>query len=398
MVNIVLASNTLNKRRKGKTIGTSLELEKGKNPKEFSRVAYMISETGMQQQYCLRWNNHKTNLLTVFSESFRNEDFTDVTLACEGGSFIKCHKMVLAACSGYFQNLFSDLPRKHYPVVVLKDIRYSEIQAILEYMYKGEVSITQEEVEPLLRVAEALKVKGLVGENNCRNRDDYNRSICTSSPYPGGAATGSGANPNTSRTLPNDVLGRERDRDDTDNPNAADNSPSNDNNASVNNEEKNDNEENFSPPHSTGIHQPFQKNACFYGKSAGNSDRSGNRIQLPFWSMTGLPIATPPTPHTAAAAILNNYHEAVAASNASLPPLRRKKLSSWSMNRDTPILRTVLGQGQADSSQPMSLVCHDSQDQEPQSNGPTTPQDLSYMNKVSGFMIPSLPCLVSAHL
>lgn len=92
-------------------------------------------------------------------------------------------------------------------------------------------------------------------------------------------------------------------------------------------------------------------------------------------------MATPPTPHTTAAAMLNScYEAAIAASNTSMPPLRRKKLSSFLMSRDTPILRTVLGQGQADSSQPMSLVCHsDGQDQEPQSNGPTTPQDLSYM-------------------
>ncbi|KAK9701533.1 CENP-B N-terminal DNA-binding domain [Popillia japonica] len=41
-----------------------------------------------------------------------------------------------------------------------------------------------------------------------------------------------------------------------------------------------------------------------------------------------------------------------------MSPLKRKKLSSLLMNRDTPILRTVLGQGQADSSQPVSLVCH----------------------------------------
>lgn len=337
----------------------------------------MISETGMQQQYCLRWNNHKTNLLTVFSESFRNEDFTDVTLACEGGSVIKCHKMVLAACSSYFQNLFSDLPCSH-PVVVLKDIRYSEIQAILEYMYKGEVSITQEEVEPLLRVAEALKVKGLVGENNCRNREDYNNSISTSSPYGvPGRENSTNAHSSITRTtsIPNDLSNNEN----NDNENNT-GSPSNN---TSNNDDKNENNENSSPPHSTGIHQSFQKNAYFYGKSS-NVDRSGNRIPLPIWPMTGLPMTTPPTPHTTAAAMLNSCYEAViAASNTSMPPLRRKKLSSLLMSRDTPILRTVLGQGQADSSQPMSLVCHDGQDQEPQSNGPTTPQDLSYMNKVS---------------
>lgn len=328
----------------------------------------------MQQQYCLRWNNHKTNLLTVFGELFRNEDFTDVTLACEGGSFIKCHKMVLAASSSYFQCLFSELPCRH-PVVVLKDVRYSEIQAILEYMYKGEVSITVEEVEPLLKVAEALKVKGLVGENNFRGRtpvEEYN-TISTSSSFgmPPVRSNSAGAHSNARQTpSPNDLRNNA-------NMNTPQNESSNtDNGNNTSGGSRSENNENSSPPHSTGIHQSFQKAPYLYGKS---SDRHGNRLSLPMWSMTGLPTATPPTPHTAA--MFNSCYEAViAASNTEVPPLRRKKLSSFKMNRDMPILRTVLDQGQADSSQPMSLVCHnDGQDQVPQSNGPTTPQDGSYL-------------------
>lgn len=335
----------------------------------------MISGTGMQQQYCLRWNNHKTNLLTVFGELFRNEDFTDVTLACEGGSFIKCHRMVLAACSSYFQCLFSEITCRH-PVVVLKDVRYSEIQAILEYMYKGEVSITQEEVEPLLKVAEALKVKGLVGENNYKGRtpsEEYN-TISTSTAF--------GLPPNRENNVNEQINLRQN----TPSPNDLSNNGSinsghieHTRNDSANNSTiiKSENHENSSPPHSTGIHQPFQKTPYLYGKS---SDKSGNPLSLPIWPMSGLSIATPLTPHTAAAAMFTSCYEAgIGASNTDMSPLRRKKLSSFYSNRDTPILRTVLGQGQADSSQPMSLVCHDGQDQMPQSNGPTTPQEDSFM-------------------
>lgn len=90
-------------------------------------------------QYCLKWNNHRSNLLTVFDQLLKNEAFTDVTLACEGGAPMKCHKMVLAACSSYFQLLFTELPYKH-TVVVLKDVTYIEMKALLEYMYKGKRS------------------------------------------------------------------------------------------------------------------------------------------------------------------------------------------------------------------------------------------------------------------
>lgn len=120
--------------------------------------------SGSVQQYCLRWNNHRSNLLLVFEHLFQTESFTDVTLACEGAS-IKCHKMVLAACSSYFQNLFIENECRH-PIVILKDIKYSEIKAILEYMYRGEVNVAQDQLAGLLKAAETLRVKGLVEDNN----------------------------------------------------------------------------------------------------------------------------------------------------------------------------------------------------------------------------------------
>lgn len=62
------------------------------------------SVTGVsgQQQFNLRWNNHTNNILQVFMEQYANEGLVDVTIACDG-HFIKAHKMVLSACSPYFQ-------------------------------------------------------------------------------------------------------------------------------------------------------------------------------------------------------------------------------------------------------------------------------------------------------
>lgn len=45
-----------------------------------------------QHQFCLKWNNHSSNLLKVFGRLFSNESFTDVTLAAEGRS-IRAHKV-----------------------------------------------------------------------------------------------------------------------------------------------------------------------------------------------------------------------------------------------------------------------------------------------------------------
>ena len=111
------------------------------------------------QKFCLRWNNHQTNLISVFEELRQNEDFTDVTLAVESGQTIKCHKMILAASSLYFQKLFNNNSWEEHPIiVVLKDIRFKHIEAILQYMYRGEINVEQDELTELLKVAADLQV------------------------------------------------------------------------------------------------------------------------------------------------------------------------------------------------------------------------------------------------
>ncbi|XP_018579830.1 protein tramtrack, alpha isoform-like [Anoplophora glabripennis] len=119
------------------------------------------------QRFCLRWNNHQSNLLSVFDQLLHDESFVDVTLAVEG-QLLRAHKMVLSACSPYFQALFINHPDKH-PIVILKDVPYSDMRSLLDFMYRGEVSVDQDRLTAFLRVAESLRIKGLteVNEEKC---------------------------------------------------------------------------------------------------------------------------------------------------------------------------------------------------------------------------------------
>lgn len=72
--------------------------------------------------------------------------------------------MVLSACSPYFQALFVNHPDKH-PIVILKDVPYSDMRSLLDFMYRGEVSVDQERLTAFLRVAESLRIKGLTEVN-----------------------------------------------------------------------------------------------------------------------------------------------------------------------------------------------------------------------------------------
>lgn len=87
------------------------------------------------QRFCVRWNSYKTNLQTAFPKLLTSEHFVDVTLACEK-QYLKCHKIVLSACSVYFEDLLVNNPCQH-PIIFMKDVAFWEMKALVEFMYKG---------------------------------------------------------------------------------------------------------------------------------------------------------------------------------------------------------------------------------------------------------------------
>ncbi|CAH0729445.1 unnamed protein product, partial [Brenthis ino] len=111
------------------------------------------------QQFCLRWNNHQSTLVSVFDTLLEKGMHVDCTLAAEGQT-LKAHKVVLSACSPYFESVLSQQYDKH-PIIILKDVKYAELRAMMDYMYRGEVNISQDQLAALLKAAESLQIKGL---------------------------------------------------------------------------------------------------------------------------------------------------------------------------------------------------------------------------------------------
>ena len=141
--------------------------------------------TGDSEKYCLHWNDFTSNLSSAFNELRDDEDFFDITLITEE-SEIRCHKLILGACSPHFRNIIRRLSSVQNPAIYLRGVRHEDIKNIIEFMYLGTVNVAQEDLDSFISVAQDLCVKGLTQDGH---QIHQKQQTSTSSGYSTAAST-----------------------------------------------------------------------------------------------------------------------------------------------------------------------------------------------------------------
>nr|CAI5849948.1 unnamed protein product [Callosobruchus analis] len=78
------------------------------------------------EHYCLRWNNHQSNLLGVFSQLLRDESLVDVTLACSEGHSIRAHKVTTKTILKSTQQSLASVAARHWlGLALLVELAYT---------------------------------------------------------------------------------------------------------------------------------------------------------------------------------------------------------------------------------------------------------------------------------
>uniref|UniRef100_A0A182T652 BTB domain-containing protein n=1 Tax=Anopheles maculatus TaxID=74869 RepID=A0A182T652_9DIPT len=126
------------------------------------------------QTYCLRWNNHKSNLVEILDALIKMECYVDCTIYVDDQVQFKAHRVVLAANSPYFQTILQDVPMDHCSIL-FPGVQEFEMRALLEYMYTGEVNVTQAQIPRIMKIAEQLEVKGLYDMADLKGR--FNKMV-----------------------------------------------------------------------------------------------------------------------------------------------------------------------------------------------------------------------------
>ncbi|KAG8224609.1 hypothetical protein J437_LFUL009174 [Ladona fulva] len=126
---------------------------------DFQDYEIAMAASGKFQDYYLKWNNYYSHLSGAFLQLLESESMVDVTLSA-GGEKIRAHRIVLSACSPYFQELLATA-EDTYPTLILSDVSAEDIRAVLEFVYRGELCIMANRFASVLKVADDLKIRGL---------------------------------------------------------------------------------------------------------------------------------------------------------------------------------------------------------------------------------------------
>ena len=119
----------------------------------------------------LCWDQFQTNMTNSFQNVRSSHDFCDVTLVSEDGDMVEAHRVILTASSKFFQNILSPptAVRHKHPFIYLSGVKSDYLSCVLDFLYCGEASVEQTNLNSFLEVAKILQIKGLIETDKFNN-------------------------------------------------------------------------------------------------------------------------------------------------------------------------------------------------------------------------------------
>ena len=130
--------------------------------------------------YKFNLDNHSKFRTKVLKNLYEDDNFTDVTLACEDGHQLKAHRAVLSTCSPFFQNILKK-NQSNNMVLYLSGTNYKDLSSILKFVYLGECDVPMNEVDNFLFTAKCLKVDDLQEVKGTNKQNLIEKSISVNS-------------------------------------------------------------------------------------------------------------------------------------------------------------------------------------------------------------------------
>lgn len=107
------------------------------------------------------WHNFQSNIGAKFRNFLNQNKYCDVSLIA-GNKVIRVHKIMLASCSHYFEQIFDSFNDTGSPqMIVLDQISYDDLVCVIDFCYNGKVEVLSENSEKFMKAAKMLQLKGI---------------------------------------------------------------------------------------------------------------------------------------------------------------------------------------------------------------------------------------------
>lgn len=129
------------------------------------------------ENYQLKWHSYGAHLHSSVATLLHSESFADVLLATSCGRHVAAHRFVLAACSSYLSHIFQTChfgANTNAPTIVVlpTEIGYRTLKILIQYMYSGEATVTNDQLEGVLKAGDILRVRGLWRSNTGSKKEN----------------------------------------------------------------------------------------------------------------------------------------------------------------------------------------------------------------------------------
>ena len=115
-----------------------------------------------RENFSLVWEDFLENTSRSFSDLRGDTDFSDVTLVCQDNQQVAAHRVVLSSCSPLLSSILRGLSHPK-PLLFLWGVRAEQLEAVMDFCYRGQVTVTDRELGDFLRLAKMIGVKGVDG-------------------------------------------------------------------------------------------------------------------------------------------------------------------------------------------------------------------------------------------
>jgi len=111
------------------------------------------------------WDDFSTAAAATVRNLHSDQDFTDVTIACEGQRTVDAHKVILSASSSFFHSILVETHSQEHPLICLTGVQFVHLQKLVEFIYLGEVKIPEQELASFLELGRDLTISGIIDQS-----------------------------------------------------------------------------------------------------------------------------------------------------------------------------------------------------------------------------------------